>query len=43
LNSDATPCVDALTIFDLRFCIVATSNASEPTEMPCVANSLCAR
>ena len=44
LNSAAMPCVDALTISALRFCMVATSNA-EARRPRCRAraNSACAR
>ena len=43
LNSAVMPWVEALTIFALRFCIVATSKPRPPTWMPCAANSACAR
>ena len=43
LNSEAMPCVEALTIFALRFCMAATSKPRLPTEMPCAPNSVWAR
>ncbi len=43
LNSCRMPCVEALTMPALRFCIVATSTSTLPSLMPCVANSSCAR
>ena len=43
LNSPVMPCVEALTIAVLRFCMVATSKASPLALMPCAANSAWAR